>query len=97
MNIRLNLNHHCIETEIKRLYNRAISEYFKTGSDKNRLEKRVEMLKTALEESDFNSLRGKYPELAGHSDTDVILSKNNRNQIVITINRKISDFPISKS
>ncbi len=87
MKIKLNLSRHCIETEIKRLYNQSVLKYFK-ADDKDRIEKQIEILQHALQTPDFGKLRSTYPELAGHYDDNVELSLNNQNQIIILINGK---------
>jgi hypothetical protein len=89
MNIKLNLSRHCIETEIKKRYNRSLSEYFSSDKDKDRLEEEIELLKTALEHFDFRRLRSKYPELAGHNDAEVFLSKDLQNHVIIIVNKRI--------
>ncbi len=43
--IKLDLSRHCIETEIKKQYNKKISQYFKTDSNKKALEAEIEILK----------------------------------------------------
>ncbi len=68
----LDLSKHCIETEIRRLYNRSVSLYLKLGKAEPQLEADIEMLKTALESLDFPSLRSAYRQLAGHSGDCVI-------------------------
>ncbi|MBW2564823.1 MAG: hypothetical protein JRE29_12470 [Deltaproteobacteria bacterium] len=87
MKIKLNLSQHCIETEIKKLYNQSVLKYFK-ADDKDRIEKHLETLQHALQTLDFGKLRITYPELAGHCDDHVELSLNNQNQIIILINGK---------
>ena len=49
MQIKLNLKNHCIETELKRIYNQSISEYFKNKSADKRLENQIESLKTEFQ------------------------------------------------
>lgn len=75
MNMKISLTRHCIETEIRRQYNRAISEYFKADTDERRktLESRIDLMHHALETLDFNFLRNRYPELRGEADADVRL------------------------
>lgn len=85
MDIKLDLNKHCIETEIKRLHNRIISQYFKSNGNKAKLEERLELLQKALEELNFGKLRSTYVELAGHNNDVITLSKE-ENQLVIRIN-----------
>jgi hypothetical protein len=54
MDIRLDLSRHCIETEIKKQYNKAISTYFRAGlEEKRRLEPTIEVIRRALETLDF--------------------------------------------
>ncbi|GBC59796.1 hypothetical protein DENIS_0737 [Desulfonema ishimotonii] len=83
MDIRMNLRKHCIETEIRRTYNRCLSAYFKPGSNRGDLEEQIELLQTALETFDFHYLRSQYAELAGHSDADVRLVRDG-----LTVNGK---------
>ncbi len=85
MEIKLNLKFHCIETEIKRLHNRAIFQYFKSDKNKNDIENRLELLQRAMEKFDFAMLRSRYAVLAGHNEENVILSEK-KNQLVIYIN-----------
>ncbi len=95
MNIKLNLRKHCIETEIKKIYNRSVSQYFKSGTDKAQLEKQIDLLKTFLEKSDFSYLRSTYPELAGHSDADVTLKTDGQDRIIILLDDKKIDILIA--
>jgi len=86
--IKLDLNKHCIETEIKRLHDRAIFQYFeqdKTKQEEQTLENRIELLEQALKKFDFGFLRSSCVTLAGHNNDDVILYREN-NQPVIRIN-----------
>ncbi len=74
MRIDLDLTKHCVETEIKRVYHRALASYFKAGADKTQLERIVALTRQALERLDFGFLRSQYPPLAGHSDVPVVLA-----------------------
>ena len=88
VNVKLNLNKHCIETEIKRLHNRAILQCFESDMTKQEeleIENRIELLQLALKTFDFGFLRSTCVTLAGNSNDDVILSSEN-NQPVIRIN-----------
>ncbi len=93
MKIKLDLNRHCIETEIKKLHDRAIYQYFKidkehgfkTKQEKQTLENRIEFLEQALKIFDFGFLRSNFAALAGNNNDDVILSGEN-DQFVIRIN-----------
>jgi hypothetical protein len=86
--ITLDLCGHCIETEIKRRYNRAVSEYFQTQSNRPFLEKQIEILKTVLERCDFRELRNAHPELAGYDVVNLILASDQKGRVTIVINDK---------
>ena len=88
MDIRLDLSRHCIETEIKKQYNKAVSAYFKAGMEgKRRLEPTIEVIRRALETLNFSHLRTLYPPLAGGTDRNVILSCEDED-LLITIDGK---------
>jgi hypothetical protein len=70
--IVLDLSGHCIETELRSLYNRALSDCLKGVGDTH-AEQIVEMTRYALERLDFGRLRSLYPPLAGRSRCRVIL------------------------
>lgn len=74
--VRLDLSRHCIETEIKRRHNRAVSDYFKAGNDRSRLEDRIDLFQSALENWDFQFLRSRYPALSGATDAEVVISRD---------------------
>ena len=86
MRLKLDLRKHCIETEIKRRYNRLVSEILKKKSPDPLLERQIENLLAALESLDFGRLRKDFPELAGNHDDDVILSFDSKNNPTIFIN-----------
>ncbi|MFW6052343.1 MAG: hypothetical protein ACOC8I_00405 [Desulfosalsimonas sp.] len=88
MNIKIPVNKNCIETSIKRQYNRAISKYFKAKDEKGKkeLESRIDLLHHALETLDFNFLRSAYKDLRGQSEAEVRLGLNNKEALYITIN-----------
>jgi hypothetical protein len=86
MKLELNLRKHCFEAELKRLYNRSLSEYFKPGSKQEHIEEIIDLLKTVLENSNFGNLRSTYPELAGKSEASTVLTTDRRNHVVILIN-----------
>ncbi|WP_084070963.1 hypothetical protein [Desulfocicer vacuolatum] len=69
----MNLQYHCIETEIKKLYNRRVSMGLKKGLT-NELEREIEGLKTALETFDFRRLRSQHRQLAGGKNQWAILN-----------------------
>ena len=86
MKIKLNLKKHCVETELKRLYNRSLSQYFKPGSNQKQIEKIIDVIKTVLENSNISDLRSKYPELSGNSEANILLTTDRQDQVVISIN-----------
>jgi hypothetical protein len=71
--IQLGLRRHCVETEIKKLYNLALGAYFKPGVDKPGLEARIGLFTLALESFDFLALRDRYPDLCGGGSQPVVL------------------------
>lgn len=73
MKIRLDLSRHCIETEIKRLYNKSVSRYFKDQNSRETLDIQIDVLQKALERLDFPFLRSRYPNLAGGVERDIYL------------------------
>lgn len=96
--VRLDLSTHCIQTEIKKLYNQAVSAYFRRDSEKQDLENRIELLKNALESLDFQRLRSTYAELAGGREESVYLESGPDGQIHIKVNQKEIPVPLkSKS
>jgi hypothetical protein len=82
----LDLSRHCIETEIKRLNSRAVSDYFRAGKakDKEAIEQIVALTQQALASLDFPGLRGTHAPLAGRTDARVELAKE-RGRLVIRI------------
>lgn len=72
--IELDLSTHCIATEVKRLHNRRISDYFKGRGDKEALEAEISLLARALEELDLPALRGVHRLLAGGEPVAAVLS-----------------------
>ena len=86
MKIKLNLKKHCIETELKWLYNRNLSQYFKPGCNQKQIEKIIDVIKTVLENSNISDLRSKYPELSGNSEANILLKTDRQDQVVISIN-----------
>jgi hypothetical protein len=86
--IKLDLSVHCIEAETKKVYNRLLSKYFKEKDGREEIEKKIEILKCSLEKLDFQKLRSTYPELAGGSDSYVLIHLDEKEQPVIQINNK---------
>ena len=76
MKVELDLNRHCIETELKRRNNLAISRYFKADSGKKDLEAEIALLEQTLRAFDFQLLRSRWPALSGGSGHRVILVRD---------------------
>jgi hypothetical protein len=90
----LDLKRHCIETAIRRRYDRALGAYFKEEDARCRLEKDIELLLEALETLDFSALRGTYRPLAGKTEAHVTLSRDLQGQLSIHIDGRIlPDLP----
>jgi hypothetical protein len=87
--IKLDLTRHCIETEIRRCYNRAVSDYFKEKGARPELEPRIDMLQTALETWDFQGLRRRHPALAGRSGAEVALARGNDGALILAVDGEI--------
>ena len=91
MDVQLDLSTHCIETELNRRYNRAISEYFKAGSEEQkRLEPIIDMFRLALETLDFAKLRARYPALSGGTRRNIRISCKGKH-VLITIDNTTLD------
>jgi hypothetical protein len=84
--MKLDLTKHCIETEIKRLYNRSISLYLKLKKEDPRFEADILLLQTALECLDFPRLRSRHAELAGRQGNPVVeLTAGDDGKVVVRI------------
>ena len=88
MEIKLNLKRHCIATEVKRLYDAAISAYFRPDPalDKKELERRIDLLHHGLETLDFGQLRNRFSQLRGGGDADVVIAADRDKGLIISIN-----------
>ena len=73
MKIQLDLTNHCIQTEIKRRHEAAISRYFKVRGNRNAIEAELVLLEKALTAFDFARLRSRWPVLSGGNDRPVFL------------------------
>ena len=80
MKIRLDLTNHCIETEVRRRHEAAMSRYFKGKEDKDALDAQLVLLEKSLAAFDFDRLRGRWPALAGGSDHPVFLAGDNHDR-----------------
>ncbi len=84
--MKLDLSKHCIQTEIKRLYNRSVSRYFKLKREDPQLAADIEMLKTALDRLNFPRLRSDYVELSGGRDDSMVeLAADDDGKVVVRI------------
>jgi len=72
--IELDLGKHCIETALKRLCTRLLSEYFRRKGGDAASEAKLTMLQNALMRLDFPALRAAHRELAGNRDARIILT-----------------------
>jgi hypothetical protein len=88
MNLKIYPRRHCIETEIRRQYSKAISGYFKEsdGQKKIELENKIDLLHHAMETLDFNYLRNRYEQLRENSSAEVCLAFDDHGAINISIN-----------
>jgi len=85
MKIKLDIARYCIETAVRRQYNKTLSRYFTTSNREERIEAALDILMQALEKFDFPRLRHAYPELEGHGDHEVILETDSQGQPVIRL------------
>lgn len=90
VSLELDLSKHCIETDIKRQHNRALSVYFRPAADKERIEQVIALTQFALESLDFAYLRSAYPSLAGHSDVRVSLVREDDRVAIIIDGHRIN-------
>jgi hypothetical protein len=63
--VHLDLQNHCIETEIKHHYNRILNRLLKSRAAETDLENQLELMLLALESFDFSYLRSRSRALAG--------------------------------
>lgn len=83
--IKLDLSSCCIQTAIKKKYNRLLAVCLTAETENYEMEETVELFKYFLETADFPFLRGTYPALAGHHDTSVWLTMDDNREIVIAV------------
>lgn len=76
---------HCIETKIKKLYNNKITRLLKKEKISNRDSDEFELLKYALENFNFFSLRLECEINKKKSDNKVVITKE-KNILIVTIN-----------
>ncbi len=85
VSVRLDLSRHCIETAVRRAYNRAISDYFKPGGATAEREGRIDLLESALSGLDLGGLRGRDPALAGGFSGEVVLGRDSAGRLTIRV------------
>ena len=85
VDVRLDLSRHCVETAVRRAYNRAISEYFKPGGATAEREGRIDLLESALSGLDLGGLRGRDPALAGGFDGEVVLGRDPAGRLTLRV------------
>lgn len=85
MRIRLDLSRHCIETEIKRIYNRTVSACLKPNADLEALEKVLVLTGAALKRFEFQAQRSAYPILQGGGTARAFLIQDASGEVVIVL------------
>ena len=83
--LTLGLKRHCIETAIRKRYERSVSAYFHSPTGRAPIEAEIDLLVRALETLDFPALRARHPALAGNGDHDVRLSLDDEGRLEIRI------------
>lgn len=92
MHIDLNLEKHCIETEIRKRHDRCISRYFKGQGDLSRIEAELKLLESAMRTLDFGVLRSRYVDLAGQTEASITLARDDRAFLIILIDGRPVDL-----
>ncbi|MCP4119446.1 MAG: hypothetical protein GY737_29415 [Desulfobacteraceae bacterium] len=88
MRLRLELDNHCVESEIRRIYNARVGDCLKSGRFSADDEEVIELLKNLLETVDFSRLRSACRELAGNPGTDAELVLGDDRRVWIEIDNK---------
>jgi hypothetical protein len=88
LRIRLDLSRHCIETAIRRRYNRLVNRALRNEPGAADLETELELLQSALETLDFGRLRTEFTELGGHCSDLIELETEKPGPPRIRINGK---------
>ena len=93
--LKLDLSRHCIETEVRRLHERCIRDYFKQPADRSRLEAAIDLLLEALETFDFPALRACHPAMAGQTEHRAALDRDPQGNLRILVDdNPLADLPI---
>lgn len=89
MKISIPLKSKCIETSLKREYNKRLSALLRSGPHDERLEMEIDVLKSALESFDFPGLRAGYKELSsGDPEARVELVESGGKNLWLEVNYK---------
>ncbi|MFO7497556.1 MAG: hypothetical protein R6X05_18170 [Desulfobacterales bacterium] len=91
--IRLDLSRRCIQTEIKRQYERSLAACLRSPAGAEALAATVETLRSALETLDFPKLRAAHTALAGGQSDRVEIVRSAGNRLTLLING--DPFPLS--
>jgi len=89
---KLDLRNHCVETEIKRIYESLIFKFFNTKDPKEQetIAKDIELFERLLRKNiDFPKLRSSYPPLAGGYEDEVFLIFDKDEAFLCFENQKI--------
>ena len=89
MIMELDLSRHCIETELRRQYNRAVSALLKNRGADDSLEPIVELAGYCLAQLDFSTLRSAHRALAGGTQSRVQLMDRAGHLFISIDGRKI--------
>jgi hypothetical protein len=90
--IRLDLARRCIQTEIKRQYERSLAACLRSAEQTEALAGTLETLRLALERLDFPKLRAAHPALAGGRNHRVELGRDVHNRLRLLIDG--DPFPV---
>jgi diadenosine tetraphosphate (Ap4A) HIT family hydrolase len=93
MRLLLDLKKHCVQTEIRRQYEKDMAAYFRADAvQRKQLERRLILLEAALKTLDFARLRSENPVLAGGSSAVVFLKQEKSGPAVIVSNDKADPY-----
>ena len=85
LKLELDLSRHCLLTELKRRYERALAEALRLP-EAGTAAATLEFVKAVLEEVDLEGLRGRIPELGGGSQAGILLVQTGRREAVLFVN-----------
>ncbi len=85
LEVEVDLRNHCIETAIKRSYNRMLSKCLRSREGDLKSEAELALLQSALDQLDFSSLRTAHKALAGKTGARIVLTGNGQHPPGIAI------------